>query len=117
MIAQLTHLRPLPERFDEVVELLQEWGLSSSSAAPGDEMPFSFVSRDGGHLFVVSLHDSEANYRKSVGSSRRWIEKLMPLLVEHHGPTYYGEVLGMKGKGLQGSGIPVPPGIYIGDQI
>ena len=117
MIAQLTHLMPRPDCFDKVVELLEEWGLVSFSDRSSDVIPLSFVSRDGEHLFVVSMYNSEEEYKNAVADNRQWTEKLMPLLVEHHGPTYYGEVLGMGGGELENCGIPLPSGIFIGDRL
>lgn len=117
MIAQLTHLRPRSDCFERVVALLKQWGLSSSSKENDEQTPLSFVSRDGDHLFVVSLHRSEEEYRKLVANNRSWTEQLMPFLIEQHGPTFYGEVLGLEVSGLEQRGEALPAGIYIGDRI
>jgi hypothetical protein len=113
MIAQLTHLRPRPGRLDRVLALLREWGEATrgGSARPR----YAFLCRDDDHLFVVSLHDDDAGYRAAARADAAWHARLLPLLVEGHGPTYCGPVLAQEGR-AEGSDGPFPAALKIGDR-
>ena len=94
-IAQLTHMRPRDGKLDEVIALIQEWG----EATRGDagRPSYSFLCQDDDHLFVVSLHESTEAYNATAEANEAWHERLMPLLVDEQGPTFYGEVLAQEG--------------------
>ena len=80
-IAQLSHMRPCEDRFDE----------------------------------VVSLHESAEAYAAAADASAPWLERLMPLLVEGQGPTFYGEVLVQQGS-AGGTDIEFPAALRIGER-
>jgi hypothetical protein len=98
MIAQLTHLRPRPGNLERVIALIEEWG--RATRADGSRPAYSFLCQDEDHLFVVSLHADRQNYEATARGNAAWLERLMPLLVENHGPTYYGPVLAQEGRGV-----------------
>ena len=98
MIAQLTHLRPRPGNMERVIELLKEWGIATRNDAC--RPAYSFLCQDDDHLFVVSLHADQQSYEKTAAVNAAWLSRLGPLLVEDHGPTYYGPVLAQQGRVL-----------------
>ena len=111
MIAQLTHLRPRPGQLDQVLALLREWGEATRDQP---ERPrYSFLCQDADHLFVVSLHDDASVYRAAAEADAPWLARLMPLLVDGHGPTYYGPILAQEG-GAHGDDGPFPAALKIG---
>jgi hypothetical protein len=111
MIAQLTHLRPRPGQVEAVLALLREWG-DATREAPGRPC-FSFLCQDDDHLFVVSLHADRAAYEAGARAGAPWLVRLMPLLAEQHGPTYYGPVLALQGQ-AGGSDECFPAALKIG---
>jgi quinol monooxygenase YgiN len=111
MIAQLTHLRPKPGRLDAVLALLREWGEATRSAP--HQPSYSLLCQDEDHLFVVSLHADRASYEAAARASAAWLARLMPLLVDNHGPTYYGPVLAQAGS-ARGDGPALPASLRIG---
>jgi quinol monooxygenase YgiN len=111
MIAQLTHLRPRPGHTDAVLALLREWGEATRDAPARPS--YSFLCQDDDHLFVVSLHADQASYEAGARANAAWLARLMPLLVDGHGPTYYGPVLGQEGQAA-GDGVPFPAALKIG---
>jgi hypothetical protein len=113
MIAQLTHLRPRPGHLEAVLALLREWG-EATRDAPG-RPTYSFLCRDDDHLFLVSLHADQEGYEAGARANASWLARLMPLLVDGHGPTYYGPVLADEGR-AQGAGAPLPSALKIGDR-
>src|SRR5215470_10891123 len=100
MIAQLTHLRPRAGNLERVIALLEEWGMATRD--DGDRPVYSFLCQDDDHLFVVSLHADRESYERAAAASRAWRDRLLPLLVADHGPTYYGPVLAEEGHGARG---------------
>jgi hypothetical protein len=68
-IAQLTHMRP----------------------------SYSFLCQDDDHVLAVSLHASIEAYSAIADANEAWCERLVPLLVETQGPTFYGEALAQEG--------------------
>ncbi len=113
MIAQLTHLRPKPGNVEHVIALLAEWGLAT--ADDPSRPAYSFLCRDEDHLFVVSLHADQPSYEATANANRAWLERLMPLLVQDHGPTFYGPVLAQAGA-ARGDGSPFPSALKIGNR-
>ena len=110
-IAQLTHLNPREGKVDEVVRLIEEWG--AADAAEGNAPAYAFLCRDEDHLFVVSLHDSVDAYNAQAAAGG-WMERLTPLLVDPHGPTFYGEVLTQQGNPGAAVGGPLPSAMRVG---
>jgi hypothetical protein len=98
MMAQLTHLRPRPGNLQRVITLIEEWGRATRDDA--SRPAYSFLCRDEDHLFVISLHADPERYEATARANADWVDRLMPLLVENHGPTYYGPVLAQEGRGL-----------------
>lgn len=111
MIAQLTHLRPRPGNVEQVLALLREWGVATRDEA--HRPSYSFLCQDRDHLFVVSLHADRASYEAGAQACTEWLARLMPLLTEKHGPTYYGPVLAQDGR-AGGSDGPFPSALKIG---
>ena len=111
MIAQLTHLRPKPGNVEKVLSLLKDWGLATRDA--GHRPSYAFLCQDRDHLFVVSLHADQASYEAEAKRSAGWLARLMPLLADHHGPTYAGPVLAEEGRAT-GDGGPFPSALKIG---
>ncbi len=114
MIAQLTHLRPKPGSMDDVIALLKEWGLATRNDP--DRPSYSFLCRDEDHLFVVSLHADQARYETGASANRAWLARLMSLLVDDHGPTYYGPVLAQEGTAGGDEGSPFPSALKVGNR-
>ena len=110
MIAQLTHLRPRPGNVEKVVALLKEWGVATRE--DGHRPSYAFLCQDRDHLFVVSLHQDAASYEAGARASAAWVARLMPLLVDPHGPTYHGPVLSQEGR-AGGDDWPFPSAIRI----
>lgn len=111
MIAQLTHLRPKPGNAEKVLGLLKEWGLTTRDDP--HRPSYSFLCQDRDHLFVVSLHTDRASYEAGARANAAWLARLMPLLVENHGPTYYGPILAQDGA-ARGDDGPFPSAVRIG---
>lgn len=111
MIAQLTHLRPTPGKMPAVLALLREWGEATRDAP--DRPSYAFLCQDDDHLFVVSLHADQARYEAAAHASVEWLARLMPLLIDRHGPTYYGPVLAQAGQAI-GDSAPFPAALRIG---
>lgn len=107
MIAQLTHLRPKPGCFDRVMAYLDQWGKESESAPDGPSSSFISVAED--HIFVVSHYADETAYRNAIAQHQQRLQLLMDLLVENHGPTYYGEVIRRSDADAIASGLYIPP--------
>jgi hypothetical protein len=113
VFAQLTHLRPRPGQLGQVLALLREWG--EATRQHPDRPRYAFLCQDDDHLFVVSLHDDDARYRAAAGADAAWLARLMPLLVEGHGPTYCGPVLAQDGS-AHGADGPFPAALKIGER-
>lgn len=111
MIAQLTHLRPKPGNVERVIALLEEWGAATRHDRP--QPIYSFLCRDDDHLFLVSLHADQHSYETTARASASWLERLTPLLVDDHGPTYHGPVLAQQGR-AEGNDMTLPSAIKIG---
>ena len=112
-IAQLSHMRPRDGKLDDDVALVKEWGEATKDA---DGRPsYSFLCQDDDHLFVVSLHESVDAYHAAAKANEAWLERLMPLLVEAQGPTFYGEVLAQQGS-AGGTDIEFPAALRIGER-
>ena len=113
MIAQLTHLRPKPGNMDRVIALIKEWGIATSSdrARPA----YSFLCQDDDHLFVVSLHVDQPSYEATATANVAWLSRLGPLLVDNHGPTYYGPVLAQEGR-VFADDMAFPSAVKIGNR-
>ena len=111
MIAQLTHLRPKPGNVEQVLGLLREWGLATRDAS--NRPSYSFLCPDRDHLFVVSLHADRASYEAGASANAGWLARLMPLLVDNHGPTYAGPILAQEGR-ANGDDGPFPSAVRIG---
>jgi quinol monooxygenase YgiN len=112
MIAQLTHLRPRPGQLEAVLALLREWG--EATRDDPRRPSYAFLCQDDDHLFLVSLHADQAAYEAGARASQAWLARLMPLLIDHHGPTYYGPVLAQAGSAT-GTGV-LPSAIRIGSR-
>ena len=110
MIAQLTHLRPRPGCMTTVIELIKEWGVATRDDS--ERPAYSFLSQADEHLFVVSLHADQGRYEAAAAASAAWLDRLMPLLVDNHGPTYHGPVLAQNGR-AQGEDMPFPSALGI----
>lgn len=110
-IAQLTHMRPREGKLDEVAALVEAWGEATKDA--DGRPPYSFLCQDEDHLFVVSLHESAEAYAATADANAPRLERLMPLLVEGQGPTYYGEVLAQQGS-ANGADFDFPAALRIG---
>src|SRR5262245_11269538 len=111
MIAQLTHLRPKPGNLERVIALLEEWG--AATRHDRSRPIYSFLCRDDDHLFLVSLHADQQGYEAAARTGADWHRRLMPLLVDDHGPTYHGPVLAQEGT-VVGDDITFPSAIKIG---
>lgn len=111
MIAQLTHLRPKPGNVEKVLGLLREWGLATRDAS--NRPSYAFLCQDRDHLFVVSLHADRASYEADASANAGWLARLMPLLVDNHGPTYAGPILAQEGR-AGGDDGPFPSAVRIG---
>ena len=111
-IAQLTHLLPREGKVEEVARLIEEWG--AADAAAGKAPAYAFLCRDDEHLFVVSMHESVETYNAQAEAAAAWLERLAPLLVDPHGPTFYGEVLAQQGGPGPASGGPLPAALRVG---
>jgi len=113
MIAQLTHLRPKRGHMDRVIALIKEWGNATRSdpARPA----YSFLCRDDDHLFVVSLHADQPSYEATATANAPWLSRLMPLLADNHGPTYYGPVLAQEGR-VVADDMAFPSALKIGNR-
>ena len=113
MIAQLTHLRPKPDCFEAVIKLLDAWARETATDPDGPRS--SFLSQASDHLFVVSIYESEETYKRAIARHDHRRAALMALLVENHGPTYFGPVLNEFGRGGAAvtsggvSGLYIPP--------
>ena len=114
MIAQLTHLRPKPGNVDRVIALLEEWGQATRDEA--SRPLYSFLCRDEDHLFLVSLHTDRESYATAASAGATWLERLMPLLVDGHGPTYHGPVLAQEGS-VVANDMTFPAAIKIGPRL
>jgi hypothetical protein len=42
---------------------------------------------------IGDQHADQASYESAAREGEHWLERLMPLLVADHGPTYHGPVL------------------------
>ena len=113
-IAQLTHMRPREGKLDEVIALIKQWGEATQND-PG-RPSYSFLCQDDDHVFVVSLHASIEAYNATADANEAWRERLMPLLVETQGPTFYGEVLAQEGAAgpRADDGVAFPAAMRIG---
>ncbi|MBM3939500.1 MAG: hypothetical protein FJ318_01130 [SAR202 cluster bacterium] len=113
MIVQLTHMRPKPGNFDKVIALFEEWGEAEKHRT--SRPAYSFLSQDEDHLFLVSIHHDQREYEAAARANAEWVAKLMPLLVDTQGPTYYGTVLRYEGS-IGGDGPHLPSAIKIGNR-
>ena len=113
MIAQLSHLRPKPGNVDKVIALIKEWG--AQTRADSNRAAYSFLCQDEDHLFVVALHADQASYEATARGNAAWLAKLMPLLVDNQGPTFYGTVIAHEGS-VRGSGDAFPSAVKLGSR-
>ncbi len=112
-IAQLSHMRPHEGKVDKVVALVKEWGEAKTDA---DGRPsYSFMCQDEGRLFVVSLHESVDAYHATAKANAAWLERLMSLLVEAQGLTFYGVPLAQQGS-ANGTDIAFASTLCIGER-
>ncbi len=111
-IVQLTHLLPREGKVEEVARLIEEWG--AADAAEGKAPAYAFLCRDEEHLFVVSMHESVEAYNAQAEASAAWLERLTALLVDPHGPTFYGEVLAQQGDPGAAVGGALPGALRVG---
>ncbi len=111
MIAQLTHLRPKPGNMDRVIALIKEWGTATRNDR--SRPAYSFLCRDDDHLFVVSLHGDQPSYEATAAANAAWLRRLLLLLVDDHGPTYYGPVVAQEGA-VRADDMAFPSAVKIG---
>ena len=64
-------------------------------------------------MFLVSLHEDQASYEAVARANATWLARLMPLLVDNQGPTFYGPVLAHHGH-AHGTDEPLPSAIKVG---